>query len=127
MAALLELRNLGVRFGGLTAVSDLHLQVREGEIVSLIGPNGAGKTTVFNVITGIYPPSTGQVLLGGRPVGQPLTWRRLLAFLLIGLGTGLAALLVSANVDRLWGAAIRRQMADPEPHFRYAVAWHDAL
>jgi ABC-type branched-subunit amino acid transport system ATPase component len=125
--ALLELRNLTVRFGGLTAVSGLDLRVEQGELVSLIGPNGAGKTTVFTVMTGIHPPSVGEVLLGGREEGQPLTWKRLTAFLLIGLATGLSALLVSANADRLWDAAIRRQMAGPEPHFSYAAAWHDAL
>jgi branched-chain amino acid transport system ATP-binding protein len=57
-----------MRFGGLTAVSDLNLEVRDGEIVGLIGPNGAGKTTVFNVITGMNRPTEGRVLYGGEEI-----------------------------------------------------------
>ena len=63
---LLELRGLTKSFGGLTCLSDLNLHVNEGEIVSVIGPNGAGKTTLFNVITGIYPPDSGEILLDGE-------------------------------------------------------------
>ena len=59
---MLEVRNLWRRFGGLVAVSDLSFSVGENEIRGLIGPNGAGKTTTFNVISGFYPPSAGQVL-----------------------------------------------------------------
>jgi branched-chain amino acid transport system ATP-binding protein len=69
---LLELRGLTKSFGGLRVVSDLELHVNEHEIVSLIGPNGAGKTTVFNLITGIYQPDEGQILLDGQDlVGLP--------------------------------------------------------
>ncbi|HZT44966.1 MAG TPA: ABC transporter ATP-binding protein [Gaiellaceae bacterium] len=68
MAALLELRQVSLSFGGLRVVSNLDLVVREGEIVSLIGPNGAGKTTVFNLITGIYHPDEGEILLDGRDI-----------------------------------------------------------
>jgi len=64
-AALLELQNCTVRFGGLTAVSDLNLRVDENDLVGLIGPNGAGKTTVFNVITGVYRPTSGAINYGG--------------------------------------------------------------
>ena len=62
----LELKAVSKFFGGLAAVQDLDLQVAPGEIVSIIGPNGAGKTTVFNLITGIYRPSTGDLLFNGR-------------------------------------------------------------
>jgi len=55
-------------FGGLCAVTDFSLEVRVGELVGLIGPNGAGKTTAFNVITGVYPPSSGHVTLNGRRI-----------------------------------------------------------
>jgi ABC-type branched-subunit amino acid transport system ATPase component len=64
--ALLELRGVDKAFGGLSVVSELDLRVDEGEIVSLIGPNGAGKTTVFNLITGIYRPDDGDILLDGQ-------------------------------------------------------------
>jgi len=65
---LFELRGLGKTFGGLTVLRELDLAVEEREIVSLIGPNGAGKTTVFNLITGVYPPDEGDVLLNGESV-----------------------------------------------------------
>jgi branched-chain amino acid transport system ATP-binding protein len=69
---LLELRGVTKSFGGLRVVSDLDLRVDEREIVSVIGPNGAGKTTVFNLITGIYQPDRGEILLGERNlVGLP--------------------------------------------------------
>jgi branched-chain amino acid transport system ATP-binding protein len=63
---LLELRNVTKRFGGLAAVQDVNLRIMPGEIISVIGPNGAGKTTVFNLITGIYRVTSGEVLLEGR-------------------------------------------------------------
>src|SRR5436305_12216026 len=65
---LLELSNATKKFGGLTAVEGVNLLVRSGEIVSVIGPNGAGKTTVFNLITGIYHPTSGDIRLAGRSV-----------------------------------------------------------
>jgi branched-chain amino acid transport system ATP-binding protein len=69
---LLELRGVAKAFGGLAVVSELDLHVDEGEIVSVIGPNGAGKTTVFNLITGLYRPDSGDVLLdGANLVGLP--------------------------------------------------------
>ncbi|MDI6871333.1 MAG: ABC transporter ATP-binding protein [Bacillota bacterium] len=69
---LLEVRNLSKRFGGLLAVADFNLDLPEGALYGLIGPNGAGKTTVFNLITGVYPPTAGSVKLAGRElVGLP--------------------------------------------------------
>lgn len=65
---LLELSKVTKRFGGLTAVENVDLQVRSGEIVSIIGPNGAGKTTVFNLITGIYRPTSGDIRLADKSV-----------------------------------------------------------
>jgi branched-chain amino acid transport system ATP-binding protein len=71
-APILNLDRLSLSFGGLRALSDLDLQLDDGEIVSLIGPNGAGKTTVFNVITGVYQPSSGDVRFAGQSIaGQP--------------------------------------------------------
>ncbi len=63
---LLELRGLTVSFGGLRVINELDVHVDEGEIVSLIGPNGAGKTTVFNLITGVARPDSGDILLDGQ-------------------------------------------------------------
>lgn len=65
MSPILSVEHVGVRFGGLVAIADLHFDVREGEIVSLIGPNGAGKTTAFNVMTGFLKPSQGDVRFRG--------------------------------------------------------------
>jgi ABC-type branched-subunit amino acid transport system ATPase component len=65
---VLELRKVSKSFGGLLVLDDLDLAVNEREIVSLIGPNGAGKTTVFNVITGVYPPEQGDILLDGKSI-----------------------------------------------------------
>jgi branched-chain amino acid transport system ATP-binding protein len=67
--ALLDVERLTVRFGGLTAVSELDFRVEAGSLVALIGPNGAGKTTAFNVITGVYAPTGGSVRLDGREIG----------------------------------------------------------
>jgi branched-chain amino acid transport system ATP-binding protein len=68
--ALLEVQDLVMRFGGLTAVKDLSFVARRGEITSVIGPNGAGKTTVFNCITGFYRPSAGSIVLRHADGGQ---------------------------------------------------------
>jgi branched-chain amino acid transport system ATP-binding protein len=66
--ALLEVKGITKRFGGLVAVHDLNLEVERGHIVALIGPNGAGKTTAFNVIAGFYKPNEGQVFFNGRDI-----------------------------------------------------------
>ena len=65
---LLELKNVTMKFGGVTALNDVNLQVKKGEILALIGPNGAGKTTIFNVITGVYKPTSGSITLNGKSV-----------------------------------------------------------
>ena len=64
-AALLAVKGLAVHFGGLSAIEDLSLEVREGEVLSMIGPNGAGKTTAFNAMTGYLAPSGGDIIFGG--------------------------------------------------------------
>ena len=67
MSALLQLDQVTIRFGGLTAVSEVDLQIGERELVGLIGPNGAGKTTVFNLMTGVYQPTAGAISFNGQP------------------------------------------------------------
>ncbi|OTA41307.1 MAG: high-affinity branched-chain amino acid ABC transporter ATP-binding protein LivG, partial [Symbiobacterium thermophilum] len=68
--ALLECRSVSRHFGGLKALVDFDLTLEKGELVGLIGPNGAGKTTVFNVITGVFPPTAGEVVLEGRVINH---------------------------------------------------------
>jgi branched-chain amino acid transport system ATP-binding protein len=65
---LLQLEQCTIRFGGLTAVSALDFEIRENELVGLIGPNGAGKTTVFNLITGVYQPTSGVIRFAGKSI-----------------------------------------------------------
>lgn len=68
MAALLDVKNLGISFGGLRAVDSFDLSIEKEQLYGLIGPNGAGKTTVFNLLTGVYKPDTGKVLLDGKDI-----------------------------------------------------------
>ena len=78
--ALLESQNLTKQFGGLTAVDRVTFALTEGEILGLIGPNGAGKTTIFNMITGIYAPTDGEIFFQGQRIAHsPLTWRERLS------------------------------------------------
>jgi ABC-type branched-chain amino acid transport systems, ATPase component len=67
---LLEVKNISKSFGGVQAISDFSLSADKGEIVGIIGPNGAGKTTAFNVISGVYHPDAGQILLGGTDISK---------------------------------------------------------
>lgn len=62
---ILEVKNLGISFGGLKAVDNVSFELREGELLGLIGPNGAGKTTLFNMLSGVYTPTSGDILLDG--------------------------------------------------------------
>ena len=63
--ALLEVKNLSIQFGGLKAVDDFNISVEKGQLYGLIGPNGAGKTTIFNLLTGVYKPTAGEIYLDG--------------------------------------------------------------
>ncbi|GJD57440.1 ABC transporter ATP-binding protein [Methylobacterium dankookense] len=124
MSAILSVEHVGVRFGGLVAIADLHFDVAQGEIVSLIGPNGAGKTTAFNVMTGFLKPSQGEVrfrgtgLKGLQPheitrLGLARTFQRTSVFpddtvfdnVMIGLHRQGAALSRAPILDALLGRA----------------------
>ena len=70
---LLKVDNLSIAFGGLKAVSDFSLRIKKHELYGLIGPNGAGKTTVFNLLTGVYKPDTGSILLDGQNIASKKT------------------------------------------------------
>ena len=65
---VLHIEHLTMRFGGVVAVDDLSMDINKGEIVALIGPNGAGKTTAFNMVTGVYKPTAGRIMLTGREI-----------------------------------------------------------
>ncbi|HCF83470.1 MAG TPA: ABC transporter ATP-binding protein [Ruminococcaceae bacterium] len=66
--AMLEVKNLSIQFGGLRAVDGLNMTVKKGQLYGLIGPNGAGKTTVFNMLTGVYKPTSGSIILDGENI-----------------------------------------------------------
>lgn len=72
-APVLEVKNLGIAFGGLKAVDNFSICINEGELVGLIGPNGAGKTTVFNLLTGVYKPTEGLYYLNGQKMNGKKT------------------------------------------------------
>jgi branched-chain amino acid transport system ATP-binding protein len=127
VTALLELQGITKRFGGLTAVSDVSLSVKSGQIYSLIGPNGAGKTTVFNLISAVFPATEGRILFEGQDLtklptyalaklGIARTFQNLAVFkhetvvnnLLVGMHTHLRADPFSAAI--FWGRAQREEL-----------------
>ena len=66
--AMLDVKNLSISFGGLKAVDDFNITIEKGQLYGLIGPNGAGKTTIFNLLTGVYKPDSGRILLDGQDI-----------------------------------------------------------
>ena len=74
-AALLSMEKCTIRFGGLTAVKELDLQINDGDLLGLIGPNGAGKTTIFNLMTGVYHPTEGRILFDGKRLAGAKSFR----------------------------------------------------
>ncbi|HBI27797.1 MAG TPA: ABC transporter ATP-binding protein, partial [Peptococcaceae bacterium] len=75
MTALLELQNITIQFGGLMAVDHVDLKVKKGWISALIGPNGAGKSTIFNMITGLYKPSSGKIWFDENDITRYRTYK----------------------------------------------------
>jgi branched-chain amino acid transport system ATP-binding protein len=121
-SAVLEVRDVTVRFGGITAVSEVSLVAAPGMITGLIGPNGAGKTTTFNVVTGLQQPTQGVILIGGQDVsklpphkrarlGVARTFQRLEVF---GSLTAYENILAAAEFHRSWSQ-------DPTPPRRVAA------
>ena len=115
--SLLTVRNLTMKFGGITAVNDLNLTVERGQIFSLIGPNGAGKTTVFNAITGIYRPTTGIIHFEGEELRRRFGPRLILSFVMAGLVVSMLAFFAAAGIQELWSAAVTRQFAAADDQF----------
>ena len=89
---LLSLENVTMKFGGVTALGAVNLEVKKGEILALIGPNGAGKTTVFNVVTGVYTPTSGTITFAGTKINKQKRFQI----------TGLGIARTFQNI-RLWG------------------------
>ena len=102
---ILEISNLNVRFGGLTAVNAVSLDIPSKQIISVIGPNGAGKTTLFNVITGVYEPTSGRISFDGQETRRPFRWKTALSLGLIGLVAAISLVLI-VNVEPLWESVI---------------------
>jgi branched-chain amino acid transport system ATP-binding protein len=103
--SLLHIENLTVRFGGLTAVNAVSLDVPERQVVSVIGPNGAGKTTLFNAITGIHDPTRGRICFGGEEACRMFRRTTALGLASVGLAAALSLVLI-INVEPLWQTAI---------------------
>ena len=134
---VLQLQSLSLSFGGLRALFELDLQVRDGEIVSIIGPNGAGKTTVFNVITGVYEPSAGDVVFAGRSIaglaphsiarmGVARTFQSLRLFLNMSVMENVMAATYGHTKAMPWESVLRLPRARREEREARALA-EDAL
>jgi ABC-type branched-subunit amino acid transport system ATPase component len=104
-APLISVDRVTMRFGGLTAVKDVSVDVVRGSITAVIGPNGAGKTTLFNAITGVYEPTEGAVRISGRDPRRALTRDVLVGCVLTGIATGLGLALL-ARVETVWQKSI---------------------
>lgn len=124
MTAVLDVQQVTLRFGGLTAVDGVSFQVHEGQVLAVIGPNGAGKTSLFNTITGIYPPTAGRVLIGGQEIVRPWSRRTAIGWVLIGVATGVVATL-AVNLTEVWQQAVNAHFAPPQP-FPWGTAVADA-
>jgi ABC-type branched-subunit amino acid transport system ATPase component len=116
---ILEINNLTVRFGGLTAVNAVNLSLPPHQITSLIGPNGAGKTTVFNAITGIHEPVAGRIVFNGAEARRPFRSTTAIALTFIAIIAGVS-LALAANIQSLWETAVTAHY-----QYRQAFPWRD--
>jgi ABC-type branched-subunit amino acid transport system ATPase component len=130
---LLELRGVTKDFGGLRVIASLDLHVDEGEIVSVIGPNGAGKTTLFNLVTGIYEPDRGEILLDGRSIvglepyriaqrGIARTFQTLRLFLNMSVKENVMAAAYGHTRARIWQSILRTPAARREERAIHRLA-----
>ncbi len=102
---VLTIDQIAMRFGGVIAVDNVSLEVREGEILSVIGPNGAGKTTLFNAVTGVYRPSAGKVSLEGREVAHRCGALGIVYGVMVAVLTG-ALLTMLVHLQAAWDHSI---------------------
>ena len=131
--ALLELDGVSKSFGGLTVIHELDLHVSEGEIVSVIGPNGAGKTTLFNLVTGVYPPDHGRILLDGESLvglepheitrrGVARTFQTLRLFLNMTVKENVMAAAYGHTKAQVWQSILRTPAARREERAIHRLA-----
>jgi len=122
---ILEVRGLSKSFGGLSVIKDLDITVGTGEVVSVIGPNGAGKTTLFNLISGIYQPDEGNIMLDGESImgsgpdqisnlGVARTFQTLRVFLNMTVRENVMAATYGSTKTRMWQSALRTPAARRE-------------
>ena len=121
MSALLEVRDVSVRFGGLMALKDINLAVSAGEVLSVIGPNGAGKTTLFNVITGRVRPTAGDVRFRNEPIHRHPAFR-IAQMGVVRTFQKTEVFGVLPLVEGVLAGALARGDADPEARAREALA-----
>ena len=121
MSALLEVRDVSVRFGGLMALKDINLAVSAGEVLSVIGPNGAGKTTLFNVITGRVRPTAGEVRFRNEPIHRHPAFR-IAQMGVVRTFQKTEVFGVLPLVEGVLAGALARGDADPEACAREALA-----
>jgi ABC-type branched-subunit amino acid transport system ATPase component len=123
----LSIQNVTMRFGGITAIQDLNLEIPEGTIYSVIGPNGAGKTTVFNVVTGLYQPTTGTVAFEGDDCVRRFDRHTLLTCLLIAILSGLLLGFITIDPEDLWAAAVKAPYRAADAKFDLSTSWNAVL
>ena len=97
---ILEVKDLGISFGGLKAAQDVNIHIKKNQIYGLIGPNGAGKTTIFNMLTGVYKPTTGTFYLDGQELHLTPIEYKLLCLLSRNVGKVLTHSYITQNI---WG------------------------
>lgn len=122
---LLEVKELTVRFGGVTAVNGASLAVNPGEIVSVIGPNGAGKTTLFNAVAGVASVQSGEITLYGRPLEKAQGKSAWLWWAGTSVACAILALLFASGLNDLWAATVRGNYVDRRSGFSLADAGRD--
>jgi branched-chain amino acid transport system ATP-binding protein len=118
---VLQIQNVTVKFGGVTAADNVSFDVAPAKITAIIGPNGAGKTTIFNAITGVCPPTSGKILFEGQTLEDVLTGRVVTVILLKALLAAVGAVL-AYNCQILWERAINERFIFGQP-----FAWGEAL
>jgi ABC-type branched-subunit amino acid transport system ATPase component len=116
---VLDIHELTVRFGGLTAVNTVNLGIPPNEIISLIGPNGAGKTTVFNAVTGIYEPASGRVCFRGNEIRKPFRWTTAVGLAALSVIAALSVT-IGVNAQPLWEVSITAHY-----QYRQPFPWSD--